>query len=410
MQPSARLQAAVEILQALETTAQPADRLIRSFFRARRYAGSKDRAAVAGRVYAVLRQQALFSWRMDNRNERSLVLGSLLEDGLTPAEIDALFDGSPHGPPPLTEPERRALAQPRSDPPRWARLSYPEWLDGELSRAFGDALEAAMQAMQLRAAVDLRVNTLKTTREAVAAALAEMGFAAEPTPVSPWGLRLPPGEGSAKLGASKLFESGAFEFQDEAAQIAALLCGAKPGMRVLDLAAGAGGKSLALAAMVENQGEIVATDVAPQRLRQLEGRAARAGAKVACLAEPSGRFDMVLVDAPCSGTGTWRRQPEQRWRLKPARLAALTAIQDGLLDRAAGFVKPGGRLVYATCSVLPCENRDRVEAFLARHPEFTVFPASAALPGLPGGGDFFVAAPQESGTDGFFAAVLQVSE
>ncbi|HEY0283652.1 MAG TPA: RsmB/NOP family class I SAM-dependent RNA methyltransferase, partial [Rhizomicrobium sp.] len=254
------------------------------------------------------------------------------------------------------------------------------------------------------------------------------GFTVEPTRYAPHGLRLPSGEGLAKLSATALFADGAFEFQDEAAQIAALLCAAKPGMRVLDLAAGAGGKSLALAAAMQNQGEIVAHDASPARLRPLALRAARAGAtiietctdfsapalagEVASGASRRGLFDIVLIDSPCSGTGTWRRQPELRWRTTPDGLKSLTGLQDGLLEQGAPFVTAGGRLVYATCSLLPCENEDRIERFLSRHGDFAVLPASAVWPETvgtapPGLDRFFRATPLRTGTDGFFTAILQ---
>jgi len=266
--------------------------------------------------------------------------------------------------------------------------------------------------MQSRAPIDLRVNTLKATRDAVHEALRADGFAVEPTPCAPHGLRL---EGSAKLSATSLYNEGAFEIQDEAAQIASLLCAAKPGMRVLDFAAGAGGKSLALAAQMENHGEIVAHDITDARLKALAPRAERAGATIIrpTSETPSGAFDVVLIDSPCSGSGTWRRQPELRWRITPESLAALRALQDDMLEQGAAFVKPGGRLVYATCSILPSENEDRIAAFLARHTDFRELPAAeiwcetSGTPPPPGMDRFFKTSPRTTGTDGFFTAILQ---
>jgi 16S rRNA (cytosine967-C5)-methyltransferase len=415
MQAAARLQAAIELLAAIEESALPADRLMRDFFRARRYAGSKDRAAVAERVFTVLRRRAEFAWRMGSEAPRALTLGSLLAEGLAADAIEALCCGG-YGPAPLDAAEKDALRrQPSGAAQLWVGGNFPAFLETELSRAFGAALPAAMAAMQRRAAVDLRVNTLRATREAVQAALAAEGFAVLETPFSPFGLRIAPGEGSAKLGASALFAGGGFEFQDEASQIAAILCGAKPEMRVLDLAAGTGGKSLALASIMANQGEIVAHDIAPQRLQQLDLRARKAGARSIRIAAepPSGRFDIVLVDAPCSGSGTWRRQPELRWRLTEDLLAGRRTVQRELLERAAELVAPGGRLVYATCSLLPCENEDQIEAFRARHPAFTVESAAEVWQAETGGkvppgmADIFRAAPHTAGTDGFFAAILR---
>ena len=417
MNPGARLQAVIEILDALKATAVPADRFVREFFRARRYAGSKDRAAVAERVFTIARHRSGFAWRMQGDDSRRLVIASLLAEGLdTESAVGELFTGSQYAPAALTADERSAIsAPPRAEAPLHVRGEFPPFLEPELRRAFGDDLLPEMQAMLARAPIDLRTNTLKTTRDALAAALRIEGFAIEPTPWSPWGLRLRPGAGSAKLSATALFTSGAFEFQDEAAQIAALLCGAKPGMRVLDFAAGGGGKSLALAAVMRNTGGIVAHDIDPGRLSMLSPRALRAGAAIITPSTllPTGPFDVVLVDAPCSGTGTWRRQPEQRWRLAPDRLAELTALQDHLLDQAAAFVQPGGRLVYATCSVLPCENQDRIARFLAAHPGFAALPASETWREVvgtdppPGMDQFFRASPLQTGTDGFFTAILQ---
>jgi len=290
---------------------------------------------------------------------------------------------------------------------------FPSFLEPELVRAFGENLLDEVIALQSRAPIDLRVNTLKRQRDEVLAALRAREFRAEPTPFSLVGIRIPSGEGSAELGRSAMFESGAFEFQDEAAQIASLLCQAKPGERVLDLAAGAGGKSLALAATMQNQGEIVACDIRQPALQQLAARAKRAGATIikTHLIEgepPNGPFDAILVDAPCSGSGTWRRQPELRWRLAPEILNARTSLQDTLLDQAASRVRLGGRIIYMTCSILPCENEDRVAAFLARHSEFAVRPCTEAwresIP--PGMGALFNASPRITGTDGFFTAIF----
>jgi 16S rRNA (cytosine967-C5)-methyltransferase len=419
MTPSARIQAAIDILAALDATQQPVDRYLRDFFRARRYAGSKDRRAIAERVFDILRHRARFTHRMGEPSARALMIAALLADGEDPA---ALFSGG-YGPTPLTEPESAAIAVTPPPAPPHVAGEYPEWLTPSLSRAFGGGLAEAMAALQGRAPVDLRVNTLKASRPDVLAGLQAEGFAAAPTPHSPIGIRIPPGEGSALLTRSPLFQAGAFEFQDEAAQIASLLAGARPGICVLDLAAGAGGKALAMAAAMDNQGAILAFDDNPRRLAPLVERAARAGASCITLAQGrggplwgNGKFDLVFLDAPCSGTGTWRRQPELRWRLTPARLAELTGIQDGLLDEAARHVGergagPGGRLVYATCSLLPEENEDRVAAFLARNPAFRRLDAAAAWGGkIPGLGQDFRASPHRTGTDGFYCALLQHGE
>lgn len=420
MTPSARLQAAIAIAAQLQSTQQPADRLLKDWARANRFAGSKDRAAIAERVFTLLRHPQSFAWRLGGNDSRDLVIASLLAEGLDQSAIEALFDGSRYGPDPLSDSERQRIASPPQAPaPLSVQGEYPAFLEADLTRAFGENLLAEMQAFTARAPVDLRVNTLKATRDEVLTQLLADGFEAAPTPFSPLGIRIPPGLGLSALSRHPLFEDGAFEFQDEAAQIAALLAGARPGMRVLDLAAGAGGKSLAFAAEMENQGDILACDIDGKRLFALEPRAKRAGASIIRShvlrgASPEGGFDLVFVDAPCSGTGVWRRQPELRSRLSESRLAELVSLQDKLLDQGAACVAPGGRLVYATCSILPRENEARVAAFLARHPRFVLRQAAGAWraispqTALPGPDDFFRASPYVTGTDGFFAAILDL--
>jgi 16S rRNA (cytosine967-C5)-methyltransferase len=412
MTPAARLQMAIEILEGLGQTAQPFDRFLKDWFRSRRFAGSKDRRAIAERVFAITRRRAHLAHRMASESPRALAIASLLEEG---ADIDALFSGG-YGPAPLTQDERGRIAAAPPPEPDWVKGEYPEWLEDELRRAFGARLLEAMTALQDRAPVDLRVNTLKAKRPEVLAALKDEGFAVQPTPHSPWGIRIPPGEGSAALAKSALFESGAFEFQDEAAQLASLLAGAEPDMRVLDLAAGAGGKALAMAAAMNDQGEILAFDDSAARLAPLAERAKRAGAGCITLAEKrggplwgNGQFDLVFLDAPCSGSGTWRRQPELRWRLAPERLVELNRIQDWLLDDAARHTKAGGRLIYATCSLFPSENQDRVAAFLSRNPGFAAVDLGAGWSGnpVPGLGADFRATPQATGTDGFYCAAYR---
>jgi 16S rRNA (cytosine967-C5)-methyltransferase len=408
------LQATIEILDGLTASNMPADRFIREFFRARRYAGSKDRAGVAERVFQIYRHRASFAWRMGSEAPRAFVIASLLADGADAGEVQSLFSGEGYGPAALNDDERAALAHaPIGEPPLHVKGEFPQFLESELVERFGENLLPEMQAMTLRAPIDLRVNTPKATREAVLAALRTDGYAAEPTPYAPHGIRIPSGAGAAHLARHKAYEEGLFEFQDEAAQIASLLCNAQPGMRVLDIAAGAGGKSLALAAAMNNEGSIVATDVSAARLKQLETRAARSGVSIVHVhADPRGVFERVLVDAPCSGSGTWRRQPEQKWRLTPQRLQALVQIQDALLTRAAGHVAPGGRLIYAGCSLLPSENESRIAAFLNRISGFALVSAATIWREMsgtkppPGLDEFLRVSPYAAGMDGFFTAVL----
>ncbi len=413
MTPAARLQMAIEILEGLEKTGQPTDRFLKSWFRIRRFAGSKDRRAIAETVFSVQRHRASHAHRMGMDTPRALVIASLVEAG---EDIGGLFIGGEYGPAPLSESEQRVIGAAPPAAPDWVKGEYPQALEEELRRAFGDRLPEEMAAFIGRAPTDIRVNSLKATRDAVIAQLTADGLVCAATPYAPHGIRIA-GE-AGNLSKSTLFESGAFEFQDEAAQIASHLCGAQPGQRILDLAAGAGGKSLAFAAAMNNSGEIVASDTRGEALFELEKRALRAGVTIIKTlpldhGQPSGPFDAVFVDAPCSGTGTWRRQPELRWRMTPARLAVLVETQDKLLDQAASLVAPGGRLFYATCSILPSENQDRATAFLGRHPGFAPVNLAenwgCATPNgpPPGLGPDFRASPLRTGTDGFYCAGFQ---
>jgi len=270
-----------------------------------------------------------------------------------------------------------------------------------------------------RAPVDLRVNTLRASRDTTLIGLRSLDIEAKPTPFSPRGIRIPSGAGLSALQHTRFFQTGAFEFQDEASQIASLLCGAKPGERVLDLAAGAGGKSLALAAEMQNRGAILAFDSDPLRLKQIGPRARRAGATIITATSKrggpewgKGKFDLVLVDAPCSGSGSWRRNPETKWRLTPDRLRELTQLQAWLIDDGARHTKPGGRLVYATCSILPCENEDMIDSFLARNGGFRISSAAEIWRAAwgcdppPGVGNYFRTTPRKTGTDGFFTCIM----
>jgi 16S rRNA (cytosine967-C5)-methyltransferase len=420
MTPAARLQAAIEILQELQNPAKPADRFLRDWFRARRYAGSRDRAAVGERVFQVLRYRAALAWRMQSETPRALVIASLLKEGLDNNQVETLFDGVAYGPAPVTEAERDAIARGNGEPPpQWVQGEFPAFLETELARSLGASMPDEMRAMLERGPIDLRVNTLNATRDDVLRELEQAGFAVEGTPYSPYGIRLMARERASQLRASRAFLDGRFEFQDEAAQIAAMLCAAKPGQRILDLAAGAGGKALALAAEMHNEGAIVARDNDAARLAQLGPRATRAGVtniqqQRADANPPDGVFAAVFVDAPCSGSGAWRRQPEQKWRLTPERLIELLATQDLLLDQAAAAAPK--RIVYATCSILRCENEDRIESFCARHPMFRIVPAQSVwrqctdTPSPPGMDIFFKATPHTTGTDGFFTTVLVRTE
>ncbi|MCW5729361.1 MAG: RsmB/NOP family class I SAM-dependent RNA methyltransferase [Alphaproteobacteria bacterium] len=421
MTPGARLAAACELFD-LARRAGAADREIQAYFRARRYAGAKDRAWISDAVFLAERREAELRFLLggDASARLGLFAALLIEGRSTLEDLARLCDGAGHAPLPLLEAERArlagALARMQDAWPDWVRGGYPPWLEPELRRRFGDGIVPEMAALKARAPLDLRVNTLKATRPDILARLRDAGFDAAPTPYSPVGIRL---AGHPRIDRLDLAREGLVETQDEGSQLAALMVGARPNMCVVDLCAGAGGKTLALAAEMGGQGELVASDADPARLRRLEPRLARAGAYCVSILDPAtlfhgrlGRADRVLLDVPCSGTGTWRRQPWARWRFGPEDLARDRRLQAGLLSEGARLVRPGGRLVYVTCSLLPCENEDQVHSFLAAHPEFEPVPAAevwrARLDGAaPGTDPWLRLSPREHGTDGFFVAVLR---
>jgi 16S rRNA (cytosine967-C5)-methyltransferase len=367
---------------------------------------------------------------MGEDTARARLLGMLrLERGLTADAIAALCDGGRFAPSPLSDAERAALSS-RSldDAPAHIAGDYPEWLDPYFAAVFGEdrGLEAA--AMASRAPLDLRVNTLKAKREKVLASTAHLG--ATPTKWSPNGLRIELAADARNPGilAEEAFIKGQIEVQDEGSQLAALLSAAKPGEQVIDLCAGAGGKSLALAAMMQGKGRLIATDSDKRQLAPIHERLSRAGIHNCDVRTPRGEgdalsdikasADLVMIDAPCTGTGTWRRNPDAKWRVRPGALEVRLKAQGQVLDRAAPLVKPGGRIVYVTCSVLDVENGEQIRQFLKRQPGFSVIPPAAAMAALWDKADDFAAAtlqspegllmtPRRTGTDGFFVSVLR---
>jgi 16S rRNA (cytosine967-C5)-methyltransferase len=420
MTPGARLAAAIEVLNEIFARSAAADRMLVAWGRAHRFAGSKDRAAIAERVYAVLRRRSECAYRMNDESTRALVIGSLaVVDGLTVNAVDALLQVGEHAPGALNTSERAALERGLSPPSEpWIRLNYPPWLNSELATAFGARLEVEVAALNGRAPLDLRVNTLKAKREHVLAELEREGVQAQPCPHAPTGVRVPSGFDS-KITKLDAYESGRVEIQDEASQIAVLVSGAKRGDTVIDLAAGGGGKSLALAASMQNKGRVLACDADSRRLAPLTARAERAGATIIedagdpyALARPGNGADIVFVDAPCSGSGTWRRNPEAKWTLTPAKLDVYRAAQVQLLDRAAELCASSGRVLYATCSILPSEGAAQIDFFLARHSGWLVKQATDVWTGSTtvapprGLARFGRLTPAQDGTDGFFVAVL----
>jgi 16S rRNA (cytosine967-C5)-methyltransferase len=429
MTPAARLSAAIELIQIIEAQRVPAAQALKEWGSAHRFAGSGDRAAIAGLVWDVLRRRASSAWLMDHDAPRSRVLGMLkLERGMDVAVIAALCDGGRFAPEPLTEAERAALtSRTLEGAPPFVAGDYPEWLDPCLEQTFGEDRVAEAAAMARRAPLDLRVNTLKARREKVLASLAHVG--AQPTPWSPVGLRIELAADARNVGihAEEDFIKGLVEVQDEGSQLAALLSAAKPGEQVIDLCAGAGGKTLALAAMMQGKGRLIATDDDKRQLAPIHERLSRAGVHNAEVRTPKGEAnpladirasaDLVVIDAPCTGTGTWRRNPDAKWRMRPGALEVRLKDQAEVLDRAASMVKPGGRIAYITCSVLVPENGEQVRAFIERHHEFSIRPPAETAGVLGDKAEPFAKAalqtpegwlmtPRRTGTDGFFVSIM----
>src|ERR1700733_1584440 len=430
MTPAARLSAAIELIDTIDAQRVPAAKALKEWGTAHRYAGSGDRAAISGLIWDVLRRHASSAWIMDADTPRARTLGMLkLERGMDADAISDLCDGGRFSPEPLTDGERAALtSRSLEQAPAHIAGDYPEWLDGYLAQAFGDDRVAEATAMASRAPLDLRVNTLKAKREKVQGSIPHLG--ARPTPWSPIGLRIELSADARNIGihAEEDFIKGAIEVQDEGSQLAALLSAAKPGEQVIDLCAGAGGKTLALAAMMQGKGRLIATDHDKRQLAPIYERLSRAGVHNCDVRTPKGEgdalsdirasADLVLIDAPCTGTGTWRRNPDAKWRMRPGALEVRLKDQATVLDRAAALTKPGGRIAYITCSVLPPENGEQIRAFVARHPEFTVVPSAQTAAVLWDNAEEFVAAtlqsaegllmtPRRTGTDGFFVSVLK---
>jgi 16S rRNA (cytosine967-C5)-methyltransferase len=423
MRPGARQQAAIEILTSLESQRRPAADAVKDWMLSHRFAGSKDRAEIGDLVFGALRWKQSSAWRMSDDSPRAWVWGALHWGfGWSAQQIEQSTYDDPHAPSPPTEAERAALAGDNiAAAPAHVAGDYPEWLDASLARIFGDARAAEGAALAAPAPLDLRANTLKSTREKLIAALADSPKLKEAPGVTPYaanGVRIPWAQGRTfPWAAEQSFLKGWFEVQDEGSQLAVELSGAAPGMQVADVCAGGGGKTLALAAAMQNKGQIYAFDVDARRIAPLKERADRAGAHNIQVRTPlrtknaledlRGRMDLVLADAPCTGSGTWRRNPDSKWRLRPNALAKRLDEQRQALALAAPLAKPGGKLVYVTCSVLPEENEDQLAAFVASHPEFAPVGLKAAhIPGHARGLALQMT-PATTGCDGFFVAALE---
>ena len=427
MREGGRISAAIEVLDEISGRHRPASEALKDWGRAHRFAGAGDRHAIGTLVYDVLRKKNSLRARMGEASSRALVLGALRDVWKrSPAEIARAF-AEDHGPGALTEQETEALGrEPAGDVPAHITGDYPEWLGTSFARAFGDKAADQGRALAERAPVDLRANILKADRPRVLKALEK--FNAVAGPLSPWCVRITapgPDKRNPHVEAEPAHGKGWYEVQDSGSQVAALLSGAKAGEQIADICAGAGGKTLALAAMMGNKGQIHAYDSDKHRLRPIFERLQRAGARnVQVLGADEGlrlsalkeKIDCVVIDAPCSGSGAWRRNPDSKWRLTEKQLSSRIADQQAVLERGAELVKPGGRLLYITCSVLPEENDDQVQAFLGAHPDFSLIPyrdqwtkAIGTEPPRSAGAaeDTLLLTPHSHATDGFFIAVMR---
>ncbi len=426
MRLAGRAAAAIDVLADIFGRHRPASEALKDWGKAHRFAGSTDRHAIGTLVYDVLRHRNSLGHRMGEATPRALVLAALREVwGLSPEAIAAMAEEQ-HGPGVLAGAERERLSRQLSGAlPLSVAGDIPEWLAPSYEGAFGPRAAEEGAALAARAPVDLRVNTLKADRARVLDALSRFGAAEGPW--SPLAVRIPapgPDARNANVEAEPAHGMGWFEVQDAGSQVAALLSGVQPGMSVADICAGAGGKTLALAALMNNEGRLVAHDLDRFRLRPIFERLTRAGI-TNCevisaqdkgkLAE-SGPFDCVVIDAPCSGSGSWRRKPDAKWRLTRKQLDQRIKDQAQVLETGFDLTKPGGTILYITCSVLPEENTGQVAAFLARHPEMRIVPyreqwsrtiGGAAPDSADGAQDTLLLTPARHGTDGFFVALMR---
>lgn len=425
MRLGGRAQAAIDVLSDIERRKRPVAEALKAWGLDHRFAGSGDRAAIGNLVYDALRSRSSTQYLMDSDKTRRLVLGTLLRDwGFTAEQLNAEFDGDRHAPDALSEQEVQTFtARSLADAADYIRADIPEWLVPSFQANFDDVWVEEAQAFTRRPPLDLRANTLKAKRTKVARSLERVK--PQETVIARQGLRIPAGKGATRqpnVTADGAFQKGFFEVQDEGSQIVADLVFAQPGEQVLDFCAGAGGKSLALAANMENRGQVHAYDADRQRLKPIHERLRRAGARNVQVHEPDsdlsnlvGSMDRVVVDAPCTGTGTWRRHPHAKWKLTKEQLETRLTQQEEVLSQAAPFVRPGGFLTYITCSVLPEENENQIVAFLEENAQFELLSVGEVWQDLfgfdkpqPWSSDMksITLTPASTGTDGFFMAVL----
>ncbi|MBX2806911.1 MAG: RsmB/NOP family class I SAM-dependent RNA methyltransferase [Hyphomicrobiales bacterium] len=429
MKLAGQISAAIEVLADIEKTHRPASLALGDWGRSHRFAGSRDRSVIGTLVYDALRKRSSLGWMMGDDKPRALLLGVLRHVWQLDVDaIAALCDGSQFGPLPLGEAEMLRLgggAPDLTEMPGPVAADMPAWLFDDVYTVQLDRAIAVGKALAERAPIDIRVNTLKSDRDRVLKAFQKYG--ATPTPYSPAGVRIPAPGPQAKnpnIEAETAHGKGWFEVQDEASQIACFISRAAPRQQILDLCAGSGGKTLGFAALSQNTGQIFAYDNDKQRLRPIFERLKRSGARnvqvlsagdAEALASLTGKMDLVFVDAPCSGSGVWRRRPDSKWRLTPEALMQRVAEQREVLNLAAPLVRPGGTLIYATCSILPAENSRQTSWFLGQHENFIAKPwqdswDGAGLGPLPDhytGGLALQLDPAFHGTDGFYVSILR---
>ena len=425
MRPAAQLQATIELLDLISATKSPADRIMAKYFREHRYIGSKDKYAISEQYYGILRQRSSFEYLLQASDigigARTLAALLIRQQGLS---IEDYFNSEKYSPKYLNLSLLTRLNnvefESLNDAPEHIRLNVPEWLAAKLKTALGDEFANVMTAMNQRASTDVRINQLITNNQQAIDLFDKLGFDYTESILSPWGLCF---SQRVALFGLKEFRQGWFEIQDQGSQLLALLTNVKAGDRVVDFCAGAGGKTLAMAAMMENKGVIHACDVHTKRLDNLAKRAKRAevhNVRVHVLSSEKDKWvkqqqektDVVLIDAPCTGTGTWRRSPDSRWNLQEENLTNLVELQQSILQSASRLVKKGGRLIYATCSLLKEENEQQIATFLANNSRFKAIdlvlpePVKSNLDKVQYSGHELRTFPSLSDSDGFYVCSL----
>jgi len=418
-----RIAAAIEVLADIEARKRPVSEALKAWGLANRFAGAGDRAAIGNLVYDALRRKQSHAALMGSESPRALVLSVVVREwGISVDDLVQNFAGDTHAPQTITPDEKTALEARSSDvhPEGHIAADVPEWVAPQLAESFGDDWVAEAQAMAARPPLDLRVNSLKSNPDRVLKSLSR--FSPEAGPVTPNGIRIAAGTGDSRTPnvlTDEAYLKGWFEVQDQGSQAVSLLVDARPGEQVLDLCAGAGGKTLAMAAAMNNKGQIFAFDSDRNRLAPIYDRLKRNGVRNVQVRPPEpgalddlvGKLDRVVIDAPCTGSGTWRRQPTAKWKLTPEQVAQRVEEQREILEQGVTYVKPGGALVYITCSILPDENSRQATAFLDRHPDFEAVPGNtlwmkhfsgtkARARFSPEGG--ILLSPLSTGTDGFY--------